>query len=282
MGAIWLGSLPEVLRLAGVPVQTYPGWETRSRSSGGYDALMGIQVHHTASSGSNPANEMAWMWQNASTKPIGAIYLAPDGTWTVGAAGATNTSGRGGPLVTSRGVIPLDAANRMVLAIEAANRGDGTPWPVAQQLSYVKGVAALNKAYFGGVLREVGDVHAHFEWTSRKIDPAGQSKYAVGAAKWNMHQFRTDVAFTNAQPPAPPTDPDEEEEMAYLAVPPAERFGKPWIYVSSACRPATSFDIEDKVPQRKMDSIKGSMPDGTPYRVLQYDQLHEAAGLGPV
>ena len=33
--------------------------------------------------------------------------------------------------------------------------------------------------------------------------------------------------------------------MAYLAVPPPERTGKPWLYVSSSVRPATTFDIQD-------------------------------------
>jgi hypothetical protein len=204
MGSLWLGSLPDVLRRAGLAVDVYPGWETRSRSSGGYDALFGIQVHHTASSGLNPANEMAYMWLNASTKPIGACYLALDGRWTVGAAGATNTSGKGGPLVTSRGTIPLDAGNRYLLAIEAANSGDGTPWPDVQVDAYVRGVAALNAAYFGGTLDRIGDVHAHFEYTSRKVDPAGQSWYAVGANKWNMTQFRNDVRSKNTLPPPPP------------------------------------------------------------------------------
>lgn len=208
MGGIWLGSLPDVLRSAGLEVDVYPGWETRSRSSGGYDALLGIQVHHTASSGLNPLAEMGYMWNNAADRPIGALYLAPNGRWTVGAAGATNTSGKGGPLVTSRGTIPLDAANRYVISVEAANPGNGTPWPVVQQLSYVKGVAALNRAYFNGVLALPGDVHSHFEWTTRKVDPAGSSRYAVGTNKWNMHQFREDVrGLLVPTPPAPTPTP---------------------------------------------------------------------------
>lgn len=206
MGSVWLGSLPDVLRNAGLNVDVYPGWETRSRSSGGYDSILGIQVHHTASSGSNPAAEMAYMWQNSSTKPIGAIYLAPDGKITVGAAGATNTSGKGGPMPTSRGTVPLDAGNRFLIAIEAANRGDGTPWPVVQQDAYVKMCAALAKAYLGGILLVPGDCGAHFEWTSRKVDPAGSSRYAQGANKWNMTLFRSDVTgLITAPKPPPPT-----------------------------------------------------------------------------
>lgn len=209
MGSVWLGSLPDVLRNAGLNVATWPGWETRSRSSGGYDSILGIQVHHTASSGIYPQSEMAYMWDNAQYRPIGAIYLAPDGKVTVGAAGATNTSGRGGPMSTSRGTVPLNAGNRYLIAIEAANRGDGTPWPRAQQDAYVTMCAALAKAYLGGILLQPGDCNAHFEWTSRKIDPAGQSDYASGGNKWNMTKFRADVveAMTPTKPPTGPTYP---------------------------------------------------------------------------
>jgi N-acetylmuramoyl-L-alanine amidase len=203
MGSVWLGSLPYVIDAAGVEVDTYPGWETRSRSTGGYDTVLGVQVHDTASSGLNPLAEMKYMWENAVDKPIGAIYLSTQGKATVGAAGATNTSGRGGPLVTSRGTIPLDAANRYVISVEAANRGDGTPWPDVQIEAYVKLVAALQKAYLGGVLLVPGDCHGHFEWTTRKIDPNGQSPYAFGANKWNMTQFRSDVVTAMIPPPPP-------------------------------------------------------------------------------
>lgn len=215
MGSVWLGSLPDVLRNAGVPVEVYPGWETRSRSSGGYDTVLGIQVHHTASN-TTPKNDMAYMWLNAPAKPIGALYLDRTGRWTVGAAGATNTSGKGGPLLTTRGTIPLDAANRFVISIEAANRGDGEVWPDAQLRSYVKGVAALARAYLGGVVRIPGDVHSHFEWApTRKNDPAGNSWYATGASKWNMTQFRSDVNAAITPPQPPPPDPTGVPDVFY-------------------------------------------------------------------
>lgn len=207
MGSVWLGSLPVVIETAGVDVDTYQGWETRSRSSGGYDTILATQVHHTGSSGLNIVSDLRYMWETAPAKPIGAIYLTPQGRAIVGAAGATNTSGQGGPLLTSRGTIPLDAANRFVISIEAANPGDGTPWPDAQIEAYVKLVAGLQRAYLGGVLLVPGDSHAHFEWTTRKIDPAGQSPYALGGNKWNMTRFRSDVVQRLIPPPPPPTPP---------------------------------------------------------------------------
>lgn len=211
MGAIWLLSLPDVLVAAGCAVDLYPGWELRSRGSGGYDELLAVQVHHTASD-TSPANDFAWMWENSPDQPIGALHLARDGTYTVGAAGATNTSGKGGPLDTSRGTIPLDAANRYVLSIEAANNGVGEPWPWVQQEAYVRGVRALAVAY--GLTFGRGDVHSHEEWTDRKIDPAGQSMWATGSATWNMDAFRYDVAnMPDPGPPEPPTPPPGDDQM---------------------------------------------------------------------
>lgn len=217
MGAIWLHSLPDVLRGVGLTVEEYAGWEIRSRSSGGYDALLAVQVHHTASPpSSQPWEDQAWMWDNSPDAPIGALYLARSGVWTIGAAGATNTSGKGGPLQTSGGTIPLDSANRYVLSIEAANDGVGEPWPQVQIDSYVRGVTALCDAY--GLPYWAGDVHAHFEWTSRKIDPAGPSPYAVGAASWDMNKFRSDLGVTTPPPPGGDMLPIQVRFKGYLNV----------------------------------------------------------------
>lgn len=195
MGAIWLLSMPQVLRDAGLDVDTYPGWQTRARSTGGYDAIHGVQVHHTASN-TTPLNDMRYMWENAPAKPIGAIHFARNAKVTVGAAGATNTSGKGGPL----GPIPLDQANRYVISVEAANAGNGEPWTKEQQEAYPVICNALVKAY--GLDFGVPGIHGHFEWTSRKVDPAGESRWAKGTNKWDMNLFRSDSANV-----APPTSP---------------------------------------------------------------------------
>ena len=207
MGSIWLPDLPDVIARAGIPVTTWPGWETRCNAKGGYDGIFGVAVHHTASNAS-ATNDMTYMWDNALLRPVGAIYLARDGKVTVGAAGQTNCQGMGGPRSTSKGTIPLDQGNRYAIAIEAANNGVGEPWPPPQQDMYERLCAALIVGY--GL--QVGDVFAHHEWApTRKIDPWGPSRYA-GMAKWNMTLFRDAVAIA-AQPtkPAPePTPPTEE------------------------------------------------------------------------
>ena len=142
------------------------------------------------------------MWDTAQDRPIGAILLERDGRVTIGAAGATNCQGKGGPYTTSRGTIPLDKGNAYGIAIEAANNGVGETWPQAQTDAYVTLVAALCAAYG---LDPDRDVVSHFEWTDRKIDPAGPSPWAAGSDSWDMPAFRSDVTHCN--------DPDGEEPM---------------------------------------------------------------------
>jgi hypothetical protein len=208
VGKYWLTSLPQVLRDAGLVVDTYAGWEVRARSTGGYDGVFAVQVHHTASQ-TSPQSDMDYMWNGSPDRPVGAIYLARDGRVTVGAAGATNTSGKGGPRQTAHGTIPLDSANKYVISIEAANNGVGEVWPAAQQDAYIKLCSALQRAY--GL--SVGDTHAHFEWTDRKIDPAGNSRYAAGGNKWNMDAFRGDIwLYDQDHDPTPSPPPSEEDD----------------------------------------------------------------------
>ena len=73
MGGRWLHDLPDVLGHLGA--EFYGGWENRARSSGGYDTLRGIVIHHTASN-TSPESDMRYMWETADDGPIGAIYLA--------------------------------------------------------------------------------------------------------------------------------------------------------------------------------------------------------------
>ena len=121
------------------------------------------------------------MWENCPDGPVGALFLARDGRVTVGAAGATNCQGKGGPWDLSTGQIPKDQGNAYGIAIEAANAGTGEPWPAAQTDAYVIACRALCDAY--GLA--YGDVLSHWEWCEpscpgRKIDPAGPSPWATG------------------------------------------------------------------------------------------------------
>lgn len=214
MGSHWLHDLPDIVDASGLAWRTWPGWETRSRSSGGYDQVWAVFVHHTAGPGPQDA-DCRWEWDaTGGDQPIGAINLGRDGTVVIGAAGATNCQGKGGPCPTSHGTIPLDKGNTYGIAIEAGNNGVGEPWPEAQQEAYLVLVAALCDAYNLDVSR---DVFAHFEWVEpscpgRKVDPAGPSRWATGTASWDMAAFRADAALDVPIPePEPEPEPPEDE-----------------------------------------------------------------------
>ena len=210
MGRIWTHDVPQVLRDAGIEVDLWPGWETRSRSTGGYEKIHAIGAHHTASNTTRD-NDCGYMWDNPynSARPIGACHLSRTGLVTVGAAGATNTQGRGGPTVTSKGTTPLNQGNLYWYSIEAANAGTGQLWPRVQQDVYVEMCRVLCDLWD---LDPLTDVLSHFEWTpGRKYDPAGQSRYANGGDLWDMPQFRADVA--SAPTPGPSTG---DNDMTYV------------------------------------------------------------------
>ena len=100
---IWLHNLPAVIADAGLRVRTWPGWESRARASGGYVGVWAIGVHHDASSPSTSTdNACRYCWESSENRPVGAVYLARDGEVVVGAAGATNTQGKGGPWHSDR------------------------------------------------------------------------------------------------------------------------------------------------------------------------------------
>lgn len=204
MGAYWLHEIGYAL--AGLPVDYYSGWETRSRSSGGFDSILSVGIHHTASD-TSPGSDMSYMWNGSPDRPVGNIYLARDGLITVGAAGASNTMGKGGPLNCLHGTIPKDAGNKFMIAIEAANNGVGEAWPQAQIDSYVALVRQLCD-YYG--LSVGQDVYGHFDYCapscpSRKVDPAGPSPFGSvnSSGTWDINAFRGAVAGNTPVPPTP-------------------------------------------------------------------------------
>lgn len=206
----WLHDTPKYFTKYGVRFNTYPGWELRSRSSGGFRAVMAIGTHHTAS-GAAPANQMTYMWNNAPDRPIGNIFIARDGLVTLGAAGATNTQGRGGPVQTSKGTIPKDQGNLFFVSIEAANDGKGQEWPAAQMNSMIVVCAALCEQF---KLDPMRDILSHWEWVlptfpNRKVDPTGPTPSmpdiggTSGNRRWNDAEFRRRVSLAIHKTPPP-------------------------------------------------------------------------------
>lgn len=195
MGKYWLHDLPAELAKLGIEIELYPGWELRSRSSGGLDGIYAVCMHHTAST-TKPENDMAWQWRNSPISPIGNISLHRDGTIVLGAAGAANTQGAGGPYKTSKGWVPKDAGNRYMIAIEACQGGTGEYWTTAQLDAYVRLVAALCEIYN---LDPTMDVLLHATYTTRKIDAAGPTPKIPtwgglsGAKTWNLEAVRRTI-----------------------------------------------------------------------------------------
>lgn len=217
MGSRYLTDLASVIRNAGLPVKEYSGWQSRARGSGGYESgrPTHIMCHHTASSSSqNGQPDADYIAEGSGDAPLANLYIDRQGLVWVLAAGATNTNGKGRD--TWGGGVPDDSMNSYAIGIEAGNNGTGEAWPTVQQDNYVRLVKALMAGY--GI--PLGHVRAHFEWApDRKIDPAGNSRYATGGNKWNMDQFRTDCYAPAPEPPdpTPPVDPTPlEDEMRYF------------------------------------------------------------------
>jgi len=222
MGSIWLRDLPDVIERAGIPVETYAGWENRSRSSGGYDAVLAIGIHHDASgkTSSDEANE-DWCWRNAGDRPIGCMRLRRSGVVIVGAAGATNTMGKGGPLTCSKGYIPKDAGNKYMIAIEAANNGVGEAWPSIMVDNYIRLLAALCQGYDLDASRDIFTHNSYCEPScpGRKIDPAGPTPSeptlggTSGCSIWRHDDVRALVLEVMDKPPQPQPSPPPEDEV---------------------------------------------------------------------
>lgn len=208
MGALWLREeWADELRRWSVHLSFAAGWKYRARSSGGYDAYLAIIIHHDGSTtGATVAGMEHWATEGSPNEPIGcgtgtrARFGAGFHAW---AAGATNTAGKGGPLMNSAGeVIPQDAANRNTVNPEWMNRGDGSEeWAEDVCDSYVRWCCAtlthVNRARapLGRSPLGAGDIFAHFEWApGRKFDPFGPCRWnGYTKAKWNMDNFRQEV-----------------------------------------------------------------------------------------
>jgi len=202
MGKHWLHDTPKFLEKYKVNYRLVPGWELRSRSSGGFDSVLAVGTHHTASSRTaSPEAEIRWQTQTASTKPIGNFLIDRSGVVHLTAAGATNTQGKGGPVQVSKGVIPKDRGNVHFISIEASNDGRGEPWSGAQMDSYVRVCAALCEQWG---LNPLTDVLSHWEWVlpsspNRKVDPTGPTPSMPdvggvdGNRRWNDQSFRNRV-----------------------------------------------------------------------------------------
>jgi len=214
MVGIYYVQAADWLRAVGVKVVEIDDWETRARSSGGFAAPpLGVQWHHTASSGQHPLNDIRYMTQVNPARPVGNCYLATDGTCYMLAAGAANTAGKGGPYQMSRGTVPLDKGNTTTWAIEAANNGVGQAWPQVQVDAYFKISNEMNRR-FGN---QPTDLFTHNAYTpGRKIDPATASavhgpwkpRSVNSSQSWSVADVKAEATRrAGTKPPTTPTTP---------------------------------------------------------------------------
>jgi hypothetical protein len=230
--SLYYVELPDVLRDAGVDVavgSVNAGWETRSRSSGGFPSPpLAVFWHHTASK-TSIENDLAWQCHNCPDRPVGNMTIDRNGTvWPV-AAGASNCAGKGGPASFSRGTIPLDSGNTRGWQIEVANNGVGEAWPVHQIDAYFASSNALN-AHFGN---HPTDVITHQVWApTRKIDPATAAavqgawrpRSSTSSGTWDLHDIRNECLARAGRVPPPTNGDDDVEKICVRDVD-----GFPWI-----------------------------------------------------
>lgn len=163
--------LADVLRAADLYVVEEAGWQNRGKDFPG--AIEGVMGHHTASSSSKncPSITMLINGRPDLAGPLAQIGLCRDGVVHIIAAGVANHAGSG------EGWPGISLGNKDTIGIEAENNGVGEPWPVQQMDCYVRLVAALLEQINRGPERFC----THYEWTTRKIDPAGPW---VGGGDW--------------------------------------------------------------------------------------------------
>jgi hypothetical protein len=217
VAGIYFVEAADWLRAVGLTVVEVKGWQTRARSSGGFPFLpWGVVWHHTASQ-TTIENDTNWEYFGSDVSPIGNMTIARNGDIWLGAAGAANTQGRGGPATFSRGTVPLDGGNTRLWAIECSNNGTGEPWPRVQIDAYFAASNCLND-HFGN---RPDDVITHAGWTTRKIDPAKasavlgpwQPRPVNTSGTWNLDDVRAECLARAVVTPEPaPPEPEPEPE----------------------------------------------------------------------
>jgi hypothetical protein len=223
MGNLYLTGMAQWLRDAGLNVTEYSGWQTRSRSSGGFDANpLCVMWHHTASNPSSDGKpDCDYMCNGSSDRPIANLYIQRNGTVWVLAAGATNTNGKGNSIAFSRGTVPQDSMNTRAVGVEMANNGVGEQWPQVQ----VDAMFVVSNTINAKLGNQPTDVSSHqFYAPTRKIDPATTNvagpwkpSSVNSSGSWNRSDIQNECAKraqSNIVPPTP-TPPDNGDDMAY-------------------------------------------------------------------
>lgn len=249
--------LPAVLESAGLKVAEVPGWATRGRAEMG--DVRGTLIHHTAgpASGNMPSLNTLINGRSDLPGPLAQLGLGRDGTWYVIAAGRANHAGAG----SWRGEVN---GNSNFVGIECENTGrpDDQPWPPAQRVSLIHGVAAL--------LRHAG---RSADWC------AGHKEYALPQGRkvdppFEMAQLRQQVADVLSGALSPPSPIPAQEPMA-----PAGGIARPTVRRGSA-GPFVQL-LQQRLGLQPADGIFGAQTEAA-VRAFQRDhQLVPDGIVGP-
>lgn len=216
MGSRYLDELADELRAAGVAVLEWDGWQTRARSSGGYDAGRPSCTvwHHTASTASLES-DAAYCATGAADAPICNLIIGRDGRVAVIAAGATNTNGKGGPFTLADGtLVAADTMNVHAVGLELANAGTGEPYPPAQ----IDAAFAASLVCSRIIGRGADNALEHVEWApGRKIDPARAEAVGGGwrpsstnsSGSWSGADLRAELVRRSSSSSSPEEEADE-------------------------------------------------------------------------
>jgi len=197
MGAHWLGGeWIDALRDYGATLEFWDGYETRSRSSGGFDEVLAVGLHHDAVPvGVSTYRRGMYAWHNAPFEPVGNLITRRNGNLVIGALGATNTQGRSEqPHPVSKGVISTSKGNLYMPANEIECDGVGQPY-TPEQIVGVEAFCAATCDVYG--LNPLTDIISHHRYTSRKVDPRGftpDRAWGPGVmSEWDDHQVGLSV-----------------------------------------------------------------------------------------
>jgi hypothetical protein len=254
MGSNYLTWLADKFRKAGLRVVECDGWQTRSRSSGGYDPGQPwcCMWHHTASAtGASAEADVAYMLSPSNDAyPTCNIYVARDGEVWILAAGATNTNGKGsGVRDTSRGTVPADDMNRYAVGMEIGNNGVGEPY--SKECIDAAFTVSLVVCDNCGLL-PTDVIHHQAYAPDRKVDPATCTAVQGGwypqsvtsSGTWSLDDLRAECqrrADSGGVTPAPPPTPQQEDEDMVWRV--AKLEGSEAYYIGDG---TTSYWVSDK------------------------------------